>query len=165
MLNAVNHKISLAYAAEHLKEINWRDIYVWLNTKFFDFEGVVEYAKAVIGDVPAHEETLVELLLLPPIEVEVGLLVKEHVAKLVKDVDEADHEKSLDKISYLVFNWLYENKEKFKVPLGVVWLVIEDFDYPGTLLDVFVYENEEDAITFQRWEKYLRDEAERWGKV
>lgn len=159
-MSALSYKISFEHARQKFKNFNWHDILFLLNMGYLENEAAIEYAKEMVGHGFEHEETLIELLLLSPIEVRVGVLVKEYVAKLASDIKESDKKKSLDKIIFLVLDWLYDHREQFENPLGVVWSIIEDFDYPETIVDIFAYEDEG---IYLRWEKYLRDEAQRWG--
>ena len=150
-----------------LQCLNWHDVLFLLNTGYFKYKDAVEYAKIVIGDIPEHEEALTELLLFSPIEIKNGTLVKEHVVKLANNIDEFSKQQSFDKIMFLLLSWIYDHKDQFDEPLDLVALAVMDFGYPELtekLCHPYSLKEDEFNAVYRDWERYLRDEAQRWGR-
>ena len=158
-MNKLNRKIPFQYAVENLKDLNWNDILFLLNLGYLEYEAAIEHAKEVIGSISEQEKLLVELIVLSPMEVKEGVLVKEYVAKLANNADE---QKICERAMFLILSWLYDSKGRFEDLMDAIWSVAEDFNYYPSLADLY-RPYDEPGVIYQDWEKYLRGEARRWG--
>jgi len=161
-MNKLNRKIPLQYVTQKLRSLNWHDISFLLDKGYLEYQAAIEYAAEMIGNIPEHEEVLVELMVLSQNEIAEGVLVKEHVAKLARNVEKLDKQKSFDKVLFLIMSWVYDHRKQRDEPLYGIFLIAEDFDFPRSIIDL--YRPYDEFAAYQDWEKYLRDEAVRWGK-
>jgi len=160
--------IPTSFFLEKVK-LNWHDIQLGIQMGYFSSEAAIDFAKQEIGSDGKDEGTLIDLICLPKIEIELGLLVNEYVEVLAQGVFEEKKKNSKDKILYLVLLWIYENQEEFEDPLVVISVAHAEFDYPSSISNLIFYRASKDQtevgrhVLFRRWEKYLREEAVRWG--
>jgi len=166
-MNTSGLKIPLIYTVSKINALNWHVVLFLLNTKYWNYEDAIEYAKIVIGDIPEHDPVLIELLLLLSEEVKHGELVRQFIAELANDVDELEQKHSFDKTLFLLLSWLYDNKDSYKNPFDMLTLAYLDFGYPEEIKKLshpYSLTENEAIIVYQDWEQYLQDEAVRWGK-
>jgi hypothetical protein len=113
--------------------LSWGDIKYGLDRGFLNSTGVVEYAvKRLSSESPAEQYELACL------SGDDGNDVQECVSRLaVKDVrDVGGAEKAW---MFLIFLWVFINRDKYQDPLGVVEELYADFDYPESIASIVRY--------------------------
>ena len=102
-----------------------------------------------------------------------GESVQPYLGELVKLESEYDETKVGEKWLYLVLDWVFENKDSFSDPLGMVEQIYADFDYPELIATFVGYmpANEfllgslelNEARLYKKWKDYLNSQNERFS--
>jgi hypothetical protein len=113
--------------------LNWADINYGLHRGFLSSTGVVDYAaKSLSAESPEEQYELACLT------GDDANDVQECVSRLaVKDVQDV---KGSEKAwMFLIFLWVFMNKDRYQDPLGVVEELYADFEYPESVAPIVRY--------------------------
>lgn len=135
--------------------LSWRDIKYGLHNGFLNSNEVVEYAsKSLSTDSPAEQYELACLA-----GNDTGS-IWECVNRLaIKDKQRSEDSKNA--WMFLVFLWVFMNRDRYQDPLGVVEELYADFDYPESVASIVRYMPAKDSSLegeeqlFKNWSNML----------
>ena len=113
--------------------LSWTDIQYGLERGFLSTQGVVEFAvNSLSADAPAEQY---ELACLSDDDVNDVKNCVTHLA--AKDIREFEDTKKA--WMFLVFLWVFKNKDRYQDSLGVAEELYADFDYPDSISPIIRY--------------------------
>lgn len=140
--------------------LSWGDIKYGLERGFLNSAGVVEYAvKGLSAESPAEQY---ELVCLTGDDVND---VQECVSCLAAK-DAQDVKNSEKAWVFLIFLWVFRNRDAYQDPLGVVEELYADFDYPESIAPIVRYMPAADPSLegedqlFKNWSNMLESSRE-----
>lgn len=160
-MNSLNIILSYDYVSE-LINLTWQDILYGIKNKFLMENALIKYA---IDELCVNENPSKLILELSCLQE--GDSIYPYMDELMhlQQEQNVSDSSSKDKFLYVLLNWIYENKDKYKDPLEMVEYVYADFDYPEIISKFVKYMplNEPSLGTielnrerlFKYWKDYL----------
>jgi hypothetical protein len=166
-MNSLNIRMSYDYVT-NLISPTWKDIRFLIQECYFPEEVAVTHAIHLLNEKNLNQEEIMNLVCLKKDE-----SIYPDVDILANKENGESEEIVNNKALFLVLNWIYENKSKFKDPLGAVEEVYSDFDYPEDISGFIRYmpSNEPDLGSLdlnlkridEKWKIYLENEKRKFS--
>ncbi|MGF6907857.1 DUF2247 family protein [Fusobacterium sp. PH5-44] len=158
--NTLNLKIPYDYMHD-LIELSWSDIEFFIEEGYLADEGAILHSYKVLenDENAVYNDDIISL----------SLLIKKQAIypffdRLLKKDTSKNKSLVMEKALFIILSWLYENKDKYDDPLGMVEVIYEDFDFSNKVEGFVRYmpaKNLRKAGEKQMyidWKKYLEEE-------
>ncbi|MCL1924404.1 MAG: DUF2247 family protein [Defluviitaleaceae bacterium] len=137
--NSLNISISYSYFS-NLVTLNWNDILFAIEHRYLPYQAAIEHSSLQLSNnLNSSPQEVLDLVCLTPEEVIFSHSIHPYIDKLVETVPKAEKEETIDKIMYVLLDWIFENQENFDNPLEVAQIVYADFDYPKSISEFVGY--------------------------
>ena len=175
--NSFNLYIPYDYFSS-LVRLNWNDIFFGINHRYFTHKAAIEHASLELSNnLDNSPQEVLELVLLTPKESIFPHSIHPYIDILVERVTEKEKNETMDKMMYVILNWIFENKEQFIDLEKILELIYADFGYPESLRKIagyapkswknfFVYKSLNETYEerlFGNWTEFLAKEKIRFS--
>ena len=158
-MNEIHFKLTYKFVSNRVNLL-WSDIAYAINRNILPQDSAIEHAIIKISQSKDYNQVLFDLASLFK-----GESVQPYLNELVR-LEKYHDEKSInEKWLYLILAWIFENKDSYVDPLGVVEQVYADFDYPKEVATFVRYMPTEEvpldtkemneSRLYKKWEEYL----------
>lgn len=151
-------------------KLTWGDIEYGIENKYISSDIAIDHAMHELAECEDYSQDLIDLASLSK-----GDTVYPYLMKLAEVSKELKDNIIKEKWMYLILDWIYNNKNKYSDPLGIVEEIYADFDYPEIILSFVRYmpSNEvdlgsvelNDARLFKNWKNYLEEQFIRFSNI
>lgn len=147
--------------------LTWKDILYAINRNLLPSDSAIEHATAKISQSEEYNQSLLDLASLYK-----GESVQPYLDELAKLDSGQDDTILNEKWLYLVLDWVFENKDNYVDPLGIVEQIYADFDYPEVIAAFVRYMPSDEpslgtaklneARLYEKWKDYLDIQSKRF---
>ncbi|WP_250655932.1 DUF2247 family protein [Alkalimarinus coralli] len=148
-----------------LVKVSWREILLAVQRQFVSREFAIQAAMVELELLDEYPDQLLDLASLDKTND-----IHPYIDELASMEQELDEEACSRKWLFLILAWVYEHRESYSDPLGVVEQVYADFDYPEAIEGFVRYMPSEEpdlgsteknvARLFEKWGAFLEIEKE-----
>nr|WP_280527073.1 DUF2247 family protein [Listeria grandensis] len=163
-MNSCDIKIQYDFAVK-LVVLDWSFIHFGIKNGFFDESVAIEYAISEVEDGTVTFDKVLEISF---------LLKGESVFPFIEELasSECVHEDELkEKLLFIIMQWLFDTRQEFEDPLGMVEEIYADFDYPEKIATIVRYMPGSEGETGfgkdnleLRWIEYLAEACVEYGR-
>jgi len=149
--------------------LTWSDLLFAVEHGLMAKKAVVEHAQYVIEKEQEPSQNVLDLAWVDT-EEHIYLYLNE----LANQSSEQEGGTPQEKFLYLLLNWVFEHKDQFSDPLGVVETIYADFDYPEEISKFVRYMPASQLISssieknverlYNNWKKFLKEEQIKYSK-
>lgn len=165
-MNPLSLKLKYDFVSKKVK-LTWKDILYAINRNFLPSDSAIEHAMVKISQSEEYNQALLDLASLYK-----GESVQPYLDELARLDLGQDDSMLNEKWLYLVLDLVFENKDNYADPLGVVEQIYADFDYPE-LVTTFVRYMPSDEPSlgslelielrlYKKWKDYLDIQSKRF---
>ena len=152
-------------------KLTWGDIEYGIENKYISSDIAIDHAMHELAECEDYSQDSIDLVSLNK-----GDTVYPYLRKLAEVSRELkDNIMIKEKWMYLILDWIYNHKNKYSDPLGIVEKIYSDFDYPEIISNFVRYmpSNEVDlgsvelneARLFKNWQDYLEEQFKRFNYI
>ncbi|EGO64878.1 DUF2247 family protein [Acetonema longum] len=149
-------------------QLTWKDILYAINRKLLPSDSAIEHATVKVSQGEEYNQTLLDLASLYK-----GESVQPYLDELARLDSGQDDTILNEKWLYLVLDWVFENKDNYADPLGIVEQIYADFDYPEVIASFVRYMPSDEpplgtlelneARLYEKWKDYLDIQRKRFS--
>jgi len=165
-MNIISIHVPFEFIKQHTM-LSWREAWFGIEHCLLKSNDIIQLANDLLNEQVSAE--IIELAYRPKDQP-----VGDILGRLAKGDRFQDPLQIAAKWVYLILAWVYENRDQFADPLGVVEAIYSDFGYPEEMASFVRYmpTEEEDLGTlelnearlFDKWKNYLDWAAEKFGR-
>lgn len=131
-MNSFDIKIQYDFAVK-LVVLDWSIIYFGIKNGFFDESVAIEFAISEVEDGKTISDQVLEISFLFK-----GESVFPFIEELAS-IEGVNEDELKEKLLFIIMQWLFDIRQEFEDPLGMVEEIYADFDYPEKIAKVVRY--------------------------
>ena len=149
-------------------KLTWKDILYAIEQNLLSTEAAIEHATIELSNNEEFSQQLLDLASLYK-----GESVYPYLNELAAQESDIDDKIISERWLYLLLDWVFEHKDSYSDPLGIIEQIYADFDYPELITAFVRYmpSDESDLGTlelnearlYKKWEDYLDSQKKRFS--
>lgn len=163
-MNSSDIKIQYDFAVK-LVVLDWSIIYFGIKNGFFDESVAIEFAISEVEDGKTTSDQVLEISFLFK-----GESVFPFIEELAS-IEGVNADELKEKLLFIIMQWLFDTRQEFEDPFGMVEEIYADFDYPEEIAKIVRYMPAsarepgfgEDYLEL-RWIDYLAEARVEYGR-
>ncbi|MCR8643944.1 DUF2247 family protein [Paenibacillus sp. N1-5-1-14] len=167
-MNTLNILLPHNYVVSHVN-LTWSDLLFAVEHGFMTNKAAVEHAEYVIDKEQEPPQKVFDLAWVNSKE-----SIYPYLNEITNQSSEQDGSTLQEKFLFLLLNWVFEHKEQFSDPLGMVETIYADFDYPEEISKFVRYMPVQQPVSssietnverlYNNWEMFLEEEKIKYSK-
>lgn len=162
-MDSISFVLDYDFVSNKVK-LTWTDILYAIKSNLLSPDSAIAHAVVQISKTEEHNQVLFDLASLFD-----GESIQPYLDQLASLEEGLDESELNEKWLYLLLDWIFENKDKYTDPLGMVEEIYADFNYPESIISFVRYMPSDGPFLettelnelqlYQKWKKYLSEQS------